>query len=184
MLKPNEAMIEEASRPPAPLPGRAPAAHRPAGDLPAHARVHAAGIPAEVEVVPKLAEGALAALDAGDVATHDRLAAEAARDLRDCDVIALAQFSLARAAPAVEAATGRPVLHHAGQRGAQAAAAAAGRGRRPRVVSGRRHAALRTNPAFADPCCRGRAPGCGATRRPVIARKIARGCSRRASEGS
>jgi hypothetical protein len=28
----------------------------------------------------------------------------------DCDVIALAQFSLARAKPLVEAATGKPVL--------------------------------------------------------------------------
>ena len=66
--------------------------------------------PADVQVVPKLAEGALAAMDAGDVATHDRLAAEAARDLKGCDVIALAQFSLARAAPGVEAATGLPVF--------------------------------------------------------------------------
>ena len=57
-----------------------------------------------------LAEGALAALDAGDLATHDRLAAEAARDLADCDAIALGQFSLARAKALVEQATGKPVL--------------------------------------------------------------------------
>ena len=31
-------------------------------------------------------------------------------DLSECDAIALAQFSLARAATAVAAATGRPVL--------------------------------------------------------------------------
>ena len=58
----------------------------------------------------KLAEGALAALDAGDFAAHDRLSAEAALALKACDVITLAQFSLARAADMVAAATGKPVL--------------------------------------------------------------------------
>ena len=52
----------------------------------------------------------ISALDAGDFATHDRLAAEAARDLADCDAIALGQFSLARAKSLVEQATGKPVL--------------------------------------------------------------------------
>lgn len=66
--------------------------------------------PAGVQVVPCLAEGALAALDAGDVETHDRLAAEAARRLAGCDVILLGQFSLARAARAVSATTGLPVV--------------------------------------------------------------------------
>jgi Asp/Glu/hydantoin racemase len=66
--------------------------------------------PATVQVVPKLADGALAALDRGDRATHDRLIAEASRDLRDCDVIALAQFSIAATAPLVAEATGKPVV--------------------------------------------------------------------------
>ena len=66
--------------------------------------------PGSVRVVPKLAEGALAALDRGDRATHDRLIAEASKDLRDCDVIALAQFSIAATAPLVAEATGRPVV--------------------------------------------------------------------------
>ena len=66
--------------------------------------------PAGITVVPKVAEGALAALDAGDLATHDRLSAEASRDLADCDAIALGQFSLARAKSLVEKATGKPVL--------------------------------------------------------------------------
>ena len=102
VLKPNEAMIEEAVTKgkrigllvtfPGTIPSMTPE------------------FPAGITVVPKVAEGALAALDAGDVATHDRLAAEAARDLADCDAIALGQFSLARAKPLVEAATGRPVL--------------------------------------------------------------------------
>ena len=60
--------------------------------------------------MPKLAEGALAALDRGDAAAHDRAAVDAAMALKSCDAIALGQFSLARAARAIEAATGRRVL--------------------------------------------------------------------------
>lgn len=66
--------------------------------------------PASVQIVPRLAEGALAALDRGDRATHDRLIVEASKDLRDCDVIALAQFSIASTALLVAEATGRPVV--------------------------------------------------------------------------
>lgn len=103
VLKPNEAMIDEAVA----LGGRIgllasftptlqsmPAEFPPGADL---RTAHAAG--------------ALQALDRGDLAEHDRLAAAAAQAaLAQCDVIALAQFSLARAAPAVALATGRPVL--------------------------------------------------------------------------
>src|SRR5258707_576968 len=63
-----------------------------------------------VELVRKLVEGALAALDRGDRASHDGLVVEASRELRDCDVVALAQYSMAPAAAEVAAATGRPVL--------------------------------------------------------------------------
>jgi Asp/Glu/hydantoin racemase len=66
--------------------------------------------PASVELVPKLAEGGMAALDRGDRTEHDRLVVEAAKDLRGCDVIALAQYSMAPAAAQVAEATGRPVL--------------------------------------------------------------------------
>jgi Asp/Glu/hydantoin racemase len=66
--------------------------------------------PPGVEVVTCLAEGSLAALDVGDTATHDRLAAEASVALKECDVVLLGQFSLARAAGAVAQATGRPVV--------------------------------------------------------------------------
>ncbi|MBB5695314.1 aspartate/glutamate racemase family protein [Muricoccus pecuniae] len=102
VLKPNEAMIAEAAR-----------AGRRIGLLASFAPTlesMPAEFPLGTTIVPVLAEGALAALDAGDAAAHDRLAAEAARELTDCDAIALAQFSLARAAPLVAAATGRPVL--------------------------------------------------------------------------
>ncbi|WP_332697946.1 aspartate/glutamate racemase family protein [Bosea sp. (in: a-proteobacteria)] len=102
VLKPNEAMIEEAK-----------SAGTRIGLLASFAPTLQSmppEFPASLMVVPRLAEGALAALDRGDGEAHDRLAAEAARDLVACDAIALAQFSLARAAPAVAAATGKPVL--------------------------------------------------------------------------
>src|SRR5438309_6296736 len=102
VLKPNEAMIEQAA-----------ARGRRIGLLATFAPTLAsmpAEFPASVEVVPKLAAGALAALDRGDRAEHDRLVTEASRDLRDCDLVALAQYSMAPAAELVAAASGRPVL--------------------------------------------------------------------------
>jgi hypothetical protein len=102
VLKPNEAMIEEAV-----------ASGRRIGLLASFAptlRSMPPEFPDGVELKLKLAEGALAALDAGDGAAHDRLAGEAARDLRDCDAVALAQFSLARARDQVAEASGRPVF--------------------------------------------------------------------------
>lgn len=102
VLKPNEAMIE-----------RAVTMGKRIGLLSTFPPTLASmppEFPTAVEVVPKLAEGALAALDRGDRAMHDRLIADASRDLRDCDVIALAQFSIAATAPFVAEATGRPVV--------------------------------------------------------------------------
>ena len=102
VLKPNEAMIEQAA-----------AKGRRIGLLSTFPPTLASmprEFPASLEIVPKLAEGALAALDRGDRTTHDRLIAEAAKGLRDCDVSALAQFSMAAAASGVADATGRPVL--------------------------------------------------------------------------
>lgn len=108
VLKPNEAMVDEAA---------------------AHVREHGgciglvasfaptlasmpAEFPADVGVRTALAEGALAALERGEPALHDRLAAQAAHELAaaGCTVIALAQFSLARARRAVQERTGLPVL--------------------------------------------------------------------------
>ena len=68
--------------------------------------------PADAQPDCELAVGAMEALDRGDAQAHDRAAADAAERLlrRGCTVIALAQFSLARAAPAVHRATGLPVL--------------------------------------------------------------------------
>jgi Asp/Glu/hydantoin racemase len=65
---------------------------------------------ARVDVKPVLAEGALAALKAGDTEEHDRLVAETCCNVGSVDALVLGQFSLARAANAVRAATNLPVL--------------------------------------------------------------------------
>ncbi|VIO81388.1 arylsulfatase [Bradyrhizobium ivorense] len=102
VLKPNEAMIEQAV-----------AKGKKIGLLstfPPTLVSMPPEFPASVTLVPKLAEGALAALDRGNRAEHDRLVVEASKDLADCDLIALAQYSMAPAAARVAEATGRPVL--------------------------------------------------------------------------
>ena len=53
---------------------------------------------------------AMAALTAGDAATHDRLIADVAPQLAHCEVIMLAQFSMARAQDAVQHVVASPVL--------------------------------------------------------------------------
>ena len=70
-----------------------------------------AEFPPGVELLPVLAEGALAALDAGDRrrTTGWWPTPRSGAAATGCDVIALAQFSLARAAPAVEHAVPVPV---------------------------------------------------------------------------
>jgi hypothetical protein len=108
VLKPNEAMIEDALALIGPS-GRIGLLATFAPTLDSMPPEFATVAPV-MKVVPKLAEGALAALDRGDVAVHDRTAVDAAMALRSCDVIALGQFSLARAAQAIGAATGRRVL--------------------------------------------------------------------------
>lgn len=102
VLKPNEAMIEQAV-----------AKGQRIGLLSTFPPTLASmppEFPTSVTLVPKLAEGALAALDRGDRAAHDRIVVDASRDLRDCDLIALAQYSMAPAAERVAEVTGREVL--------------------------------------------------------------------------
>ncbi|MDR3536009.1 MAG: arylsulfatase [Acetobacteraceae bacterium] len=108
VLKPNEAMIEEAIA----LAGPTARIGLLATFAPTLASMPAefAAVAPRATLVPCLAAAALEALDRGDAPAHDEHAARAAAALRDVDVVALAQFSLARAAPMVEAATGRPVL--------------------------------------------------------------------------
>jgi hypothetical protein len=108
VLKPNEAMIEEAMALVGPS-GRIGLLATFAPTLTSMPPEFAVGAPAAT-LVPSLAEGALAALNAGDGAGHDAAAVRAARALQGCDVIALAQFSLSRAAGPVAEATGKTVL--------------------------------------------------------------------------
>jgi Asp/Glu/hydantoin racemase len=102
VLKPSEAMVEQAA-----TKGRRIGL---LSTFPPTLASMPSEFPHSVEVVTKLATGALAALDRGDRVEHDRLVAEASRDLRDCDLIALAQYSMAPAAALVSEASGRPVL--------------------------------------------------------------------------
>ena len=104
VLKPNEAMIDEAAA----LGGKLGliATFEPTlQSMPPE-------FPAPVELDLALAAGALDALNRGDTARHDELIALHARALRErgCTRIALAQFSMARARGACEAASGLPVL--------------------------------------------------------------------------
>lgn len=68
--------------------------------------------PAGTDLRCELAADALTALNEGDTAGHDDAVVRAARALQaqGCTLIALAQFSMARARPTVEKATGLPVL--------------------------------------------------------------------------
>lgn len=102
VLKPNEAMIEDASE-----------AGQHVGLVASFAptlRTLPAEFPSSVRLSMACADGALAALDRGDLGAHDQMVVDASRRLFDCDLIVLTQFSLARAAPAVAAATGKRVL--------------------------------------------------------------------------
>jgi len=108
VLKPNEAMIEEALAAAGPT-GKVGLMASFAPTLDSMPPEFSSAAP-RMHLIPCLAEGALAALDAGNAPEHDRLAAEAGKRLTDCDVIALSQFSLARAAPGVEKASGKKVL--------------------------------------------------------------------------
>jgi len=118
VLKPNEAMIDEAVA----LAAGARAGDAPAGGAPGPIGLVASfaptlasmprEFPAGVPLRVRLAEGAMDALDRGDVTAHDAAVVQAARALVDdgCVVLALAQFSMARARAAVQQAVARPTL--------------------------------------------------------------------------
>jgi aspartate/glutamate racemase len=108
VMKPNEAMVAEAMK----QVGRSGdkigliASFEPTlKSMPPEFPVHAL-------LEPGLVEAALQALNRGDGDEHDRLVAQTAVQLqeRGCKLIALAQFSMARARAACERATGLPVL--------------------------------------------------------------------------
>jgi hypothetical protein len=108
VLKPNEAMIDEAVAL-AGSSGRIGLLATFAPTLSTMPTEFAVAAP-HATLVTALAGEALAALHRGDAAGHDRVAAETARSLAGCDVIALAQFSLSSAAPLVADTTARTVL--------------------------------------------------------------------------
>jgi len=63
-----------------------------------------------VEVVPVHVDGALAALQAGDAVRHDKLIGEACRGLGSVDCVVLGQFSMARAASALQVNAPCPII--------------------------------------------------------------------------
>jgi Asp/Glu/hydantoin racemase len=112
-LKPNEAMFEEAL-------ARSPAQGAKLGliatfeaslpsmsaELQAMAQQLGRAITLRTQFVPE----AMQDLAQGRAALHHRKIAQAAHSLRDCDVVMLAQFSMASAQPVVQAALSCPVL--------------------------------------------------------------------------
>ena len=102
VLKPNEAMIAEACA----AGGRIGLLATFAGTL----YTMPGEFPVDADVKPALVERAFAALLAGDAAEHDRLVLATAESLKDCNVFALAQFSLSRAASLLSARLGKPVF--------------------------------------------------------------------------
>lgn len=104
VLRPNEAMVAEALQEPGKI-GLIATFAPTLNSMPPEFGLDA-------DLVLTLAEGALQALNEGDLARHDALIAAQARRLRDqgCTRIALAQFSMARARALCEQASGLPVL--------------------------------------------------------------------------
>ena len=104
VLKPNEAMIAEAV-----------ATGKKIGLIASFAPTLVSmppEFPSDAQPRCTLVAEAMTALNAGDMALHDQLVVDAARRLKTegASVIALAQFSMARARDAVAAATGLPVF--------------------------------------------------------------------------
>ena len=113
MLKPNDAMIEaalEAGDRIAVLATVGPTITSISAEIEEMAR--AAG--RDVTLTPYMVDGAFDAMAAGDGENHDRLVSDMAETIVDADVIVLAQFTLARAAPAVSTVTTIPVLNSPG----------------------------------------------------------------------
>lgn len=109
VLKPNEAMFEAALQAGGHL-GMlatfAPAAASMAAEFRALAAARGSPATLETRCIPE----AMAALQAGDAAAHDRLLAEAAPRLGGCDAVMLAHFSTSRALAAVQPMLPCPVL--------------------------------------------------------------------------
>ncbi|MGE0556824.1 MAG: arylsulfatase [Burkholderiales bacterium] len=113
ILKPNDAMIEQALDA-----GSRIAVMATVGptipSISAEILEMAAARGQKVELVPYVVDHAFDALAGGDAAKHDALVAAKAKEIRDCDVIVLAQFTLSRAVPAVAAVSSIPIFNSPG----------------------------------------------------------------------
>jgi Asp/Glu/hydantoin racemase len=113
ILKPNDAMIEKALDAGSRIAVMATVGPTiPSISVEIEERAAARG--QKVELVPYVVDHAFDALASGDAATHDRLVQERAREIEDCDAIVLAQFTLSRAVPVVQAVTELPVYNSPG----------------------------------------------------------------------
>jgi Asp/Glu/hydantoin racemase len=109
VLKPNEAMFEEALGAGARL-GLLASFEPSIAPMMEEFAALAKQRQSRAQLVTACAPEAMPALNRGDTATHDALLAREALKLRDCEAIMLAQFSTARARTAVHAATGVTVM--------------------------------------------------------------------------
>lgn len=113
ILKPNDAMIEQAL-----ASGSRIAVMATVGptipSISAEILEMAAARGQKVELVPYVVDHAFDALAGGDTAKHDALVAAKAKEIKGCDVIVLAQFTLSRAVPAVAAISSIPIFNSPG----------------------------------------------------------------------
>ena len=109
VLKPNEAMMEEALATGSRI--ALLATFEPSlGSMKSELEQMAAQRSARVEITTRAAPAALAALHAGDSAAHDAQIAAAAEEIGDCDALLLCQFSMASAAERIPSRRGRSVF--------------------------------------------------------------------------
>lgn len=109
VLKPNEAMIDEALEL-GPRIGVVATFAPTLESMRPEFKDRARRLGVDPRIEERFVPGAMEALNRGEAERHDALIAEAAGTLKGCDAIVLAQFTMARARPAVEAAQAAPVL--------------------------------------------------------------------------
>lgn len=109
VLKPNEAMLEEALKAGTRI-GLLATFEPSIPSLQAELEQLAQARRIALEITTRAVPAALTALHAGCAADHDRLIADAAHEMGDCDALILGQFSMASAAHAIPTRPRRKVL--------------------------------------------------------------------------
>jgi Asp/Glu/hydantoin racemase len=109
VLKPNEAMLEEALTAGTRI-GLLATFEPSIPSLKAELEQMAQRRKIALEITTRAVPAALTALHAGCAADHDRLIADAAQEIGECDALILGQFSMASAANAIPARLRRKVL--------------------------------------------------------------------------